>query len=104
MDISVIIPTHNRVESFRQTMDCLVNADRTGLTAEVVVVNNGSSEPAKTAAKSFAAHLPLRYFDEPEHGVYGKSHALNRALDEGRFASIPNSQSSNTFGHSKNSN
>jgi glycosyltransferase involved in cell wall biosynthesis len=88
MDISVIIPTHNRVESLRQTMDCLVNADRTGLTAEVVVVNNGSSEPAQTAAKSFAARLPLRYFYEPEHGVYGKSHALNRALDEGELGDI----------------
>lgn len=81
-DISVVICTRNRAESLRETLNCLAGADRSGLSVEVIVVNNGGVDHTEEAAKTFAGYFPVRLIYEPRQGVFGKSHALNRALEE----------------------
>jgi glycosyltransferase involved in cell wall biosynthesis len=49
--------------------------------AEVLVVDNGSTDATPAVAERWAARLPLRRVVEPRTGL---SHARNRALDMGR--------------------
>lgn len=86
--ISVIIPTRNRAASLQVTLECLASADRHGLEAEVIVVNNAGHDNTEEIVKSFEGRLPIRYFYEPTLGTFGKSHALNRALDAGSLGEI----------------
>jgi len=87
-DISVVICTRNRAESLRETLNCLVNADRTALRIEAVVVDNGGADSTPEVVRSFEEFLPIRLLFEPREGNFGKSHALNRALDEGDLGKI----------------
>jgi glycosyltransferase involved in cell wall biosynthesis len=87
-DISVVICTRNRAESLRETLDCLVKANRTGIQVEIVVVDNGSTDDTPEIANSFRNQIDVRVLFEPRQGVFGKSHALNRALDEGGLGTI----------------
>jgi glycosyltransferase involved in cell wall biosynthesis len=87
-DISVIICTRNRSSSLKTTLECLARADRDGLRAELIVVDNGSKDDTKNAAESFRSWIPTRYLYEPTLGAFGKSHALNRALDDGGLGKI----------------
>lgn len=87
-DISVIICTRNRAESLHQTLTCLATADRGGLQVEVVVVDNGGTDATPETVRAFGGRLPTRLLFEPRQGTHGKSHALNRALDEGGLGKI----------------
>src|SRR5712692_5514530 len=87
-DISVVIPTQNRAESLRITLECLASANLDGIRAEVIVVNNAGRDNTGEIVASFGPRIPLRYLYEPTLGVYGKSHALNRALDTNGLAEI----------------
>ena len=86
--ISVIICTQNRSESLKVTLECLASSFRDGIQAEVIVVDNASRDNTRDVATSFNERIPLRYMYEPVVGVYGKSHALNRALDSGGLGEI----------------
>lgn len=88
LDISVVICTRNRSQSLSETLRCLATANRAGLQVEVVVVDNGSEDATAEVVQAFGSHLPARLLSEPRQGVYGKSYALNRALDEGRLGKI----------------
>jgi glycosyltransferase involved in cell wall biosynthesis len=87
-DISVVICTRNRAASLHETLTCLAAADRTGLEVEIVIVNNGGTDATPEVARVFGDRLHLRSLFEPQEGVFGKSHALNRALNEGRLGKI----------------
>lgn len=87
-DISVLVCTRDRAESLRETLDCLARADRTGLRVEIVVVDNGSTDATPEVVRAFGGLLDIRLLFEPRQGVFGKSHALNRALDEGGLGGI----------------
>jgi glycosyltransferase involved in cell wall biosynthesis len=52
------------------------------------VVDNGGGDATPAAVRDFQERLPIRLLLEPRQGVYGKSHALNRALDTGSLANI----------------
>lgn len=82
-DISVLLCTRNRADSLRETLDCLARADRAGLQVEIVVVDNGSTDATQEVARAFSGLIDIRLLFEPRQGVFGKSYALNRALDEG---------------------
>ena len=86
--ITVVICTRNRAESLRITLEHLAAADRAALAAEVIVVDNGGFDHARDVSLAFADRLALRYLYEPAQGVYGKSHALNRAMNEAKLGSI----------------
>ena len=84
-DISVVIATRDRADSLAETLEYLGRADRDGLDVEVVVVDNGSADATRPTVEAFAGRLPVRYLFE---GQPGKSHALNRALDEGGLGEV----------------
>jgi glycosyltransferase involved in cell wall biosynthesis len=87
-DISVIIPTQNRARSLEVTLEHLAAADRDGIRADVVVVENAGHDNTREVVDSFQRRLPVRHLYEPTLGVFGKSHALNRALDAGGLGDI----------------
>jgi glycosyltransferase involved in cell wall biosynthesis len=80
-NISILIATCNRAQSLRSTLESIhrVNIPR-DLAAEVIVVENGSTDGTAQVVKSFASGgLPVRYLREPKAG---KSNSLNRAIAE----------------------
>ncbi len=84
-DISVVIPTCGRPDSLRTTLQYLVDADRTGLHVEVIVVDNGIDPNTKPAADSFAHAFPVRYLREPRPG---KPYAVNLAMNQRGLGSL----------------
>jgi hypothetical protein len=85
IDVTVLFCTRNRAPSLKETIDCVMAADRTGLTVELVVIDNDSSDETARVAASFADRISVRYFLEKK---VGKGHCLNRALDEGGLGRI----------------
>ncbi len=82
---SIIIATRNRSIALGETLQSLdrVRAPA-GLSTEVIVVDNGSSDTTRHCATSISLSLgPVRYLYEPRPG---KSHALNTALAMARGA------------------
>ena len=79
MDVSVLIPTYNGSRSMHELLSSLVAAEVPhGLSFEVVVVDNNSSDDTKAVVLSFLDRLPtLKYTFEPEPG---KSRAVNTGL------------------------
>lgn len=89
LDISILIPTLNRAASLQVTLQCLGEAVCDDVAVEVVVIDNGSTDDTRRVVETFAARINARYLYQPSPiGVYGKSHALNRALDRGALGSI----------------
>lgn len=76
-DITVIIATRNREKSLSRTLTALASADRTGITVEVVVVDNGSVDSTADVVRGFSG-IRINYLHE---ATPGKSSALNHALD-----------------------
>ena len=87
-DISVIICTRNRAESLRLTLEALAKASHDGMRVEVVVVDNAGNDGTRDVVESFAPRIPARYLYESTLGVFGKSHALNCALDAGGLGNL----------------
>jgi glycosyltransferase involved in cell wall biosynthesis len=69
-------------------LECLASADRDGIRAEIIVVDNAGTDNTKEVAESFCDRIPLRYLYEPTSKVYGKSSALNRALASSALGAI----------------
>jgi glycosyltransferase involved in cell wall biosynthesis len=86
--VSVIICTRNRADSLAITLECLASADRTGIRAEVVLVDNGSQDHTTAVVAAYNPRIPIRYVYEPTLGGWDKSKALNRALDIGELGEI----------------
>ena len=78
MNISLIICTFNRSESLRVTLQtaCCIDIPL-GLSWEVIIVDNNSSDATRTVCDSFLNKLPLRYVCEKRQG---KSYALNAGV------------------------
>jgi glycosyltransferase involved in cell wall biosynthesis len=87
-DISVVVCTRNRAESLGLTLECLASANREGICAEVIVVDNAGADRTREIAESFASRIPIRYLYEPKTKEFGKCHALNCALDSGHLGEI----------------
>jgi len=86
--VSVIICTRNRADSLRVTLQALAAADRRGIRVEVVVVDNAGNDSARQVVESFASQFSVRYLYQPVTGIFGKSHALNCALDAGGLGAL----------------
>jgi validoxylamine A glucosyltransferase len=56
-DISVIIPTYNRAQDLRKTLEGMVRADKGNLAVEIVVVDNGNTDQTKLVVESFHDRL-----------------------------------------------
>lgn len=85
IDLSVLLCTRNRAQSLKETINYVLAADRTGLSVEIVVIDNDSSDDTPQVAASFADRIAVRYYLEKK---VGKGHSLNRALDEGGLGRI----------------
>jgi len=65
---SVLIPTYNRAELLRRTLDSLVRQDLPRSEFEVLVIDDGSSDHTAELARGYADRLELRYFFQPDEG------------------------------------
>ncbi|MHB1035974.1 MAG: glycosyltransferase family 2 protein [Pirellulales bacterium] len=81
VDVSVLIATRDRGALLRQTLESLARQQLDGITWEVIVVDNGSSDATPSVLEEAASHLPLVSIQEPRPG---KNRALNKALDVAR--------------------
>ena len=80
VDACIAICTHNRAKSLGRTLESLVNLDvPAGLTWEVIVIDNKSTDRTRDVIKRFEAKLPIRWVFED---MQGRSYARNRALQE----------------------
>jgi glycosyltransferase involved in cell wall biosynthesis len=65
---SVVIPTYNRAELLRRTLDSLVGQDLPGSEFEVLVVDDGSSDRTAEVVRDYRNRLDVRYFFQPDEG------------------------------------
>ena len=78
MHVTVAICTWNRSRLLRQTLEQLLNlAVPPGMSWELLVVNNNSTDDTDRVLAEFESRLPLRRVLEPNPGL---SHARNTAL------------------------
>jgi glucosyl-dolichyl phosphate glucuronosyltransferase len=77
--LSVAICTRNRAGMLAQTLDAMASGLRVpaGVTWELLVVDNGSTDDTDRVLNAFAARLSIRRLFEPEQGL---SHARNLAV------------------------
>jgi len=84
-DITILIPTYNRAEGLRVTLEAMCLVERDNLSVVFVVIDNNSKDNTKEVVKSFNNRLPLSYLFEPRPG---KNRALNKAIDEVELGEI----------------
>ena len=65
---SVVIPTYNRVELLRRTLDSLVTQRLPSSEFEVLVVDDGSSDSTALLVDNYRDRLAVRYFFQPDEG------------------------------------
>ncbi|MEO7262205.1 MAG: glycosyltransferase [Jatrophihabitantaceae bacterium] len=65
---SVVIPTYNRAELLRRTLDSLAWQDLPRTAFEVLVVDDGSSDGTAGLIEGYRDRLDLRYFFQPDEG------------------------------------
>jgi glycosyltransferase involved in cell wall biosynthesis len=69
--VSVVIPLYNERENIGQTIGAVDTALReAGLDAEIVVVDDGSTDGSGDAVRSAGGELPLRVNEQPNSGRY----------------------------------
>ena len=83
MDCSVLLATRDRAASLERTLASLAAQEAPGLTWEVLVADNGSTDDTPAVLERWAGRLPLRTATEP---APGKNRALNRVLGMARGA------------------
>lgn len=84
MDISVVLGTYNRAASLHVTLQsCLGMVCPPGLTWELLVVDNNSTDTTREVVEGFAgtAAFPVRYIFEKRQG---RSAALNAGIAEAK--------------------
>jgi glycosyltransferase involved in cell wall biosynthesis len=84
MDITVVLCTFNRCERLRKALESIaVSVVPQGVTWEVLIVDNNSTDQTMSAVKEFFKRDPerFRYLFEVRQG---KSYALNSGLKEAR--------------------
>lgn len=77
LDISVIIPTHNRDRSLARTLEAITQIDCGDLRVEFIIVDNNSNDRTLEVVESYVDRLNIRYLFESRQG---KNCAINHAL------------------------
>ncbi|MEU7585791.1 glycosyltransferase [Micromonospora sp. NPDC049230] len=80
---SVVIPTYNRMDLLRRTLDALTRQDIGTDAFEVLVVDDGSSDDTEAMVASFRDRLDVRYFFQPDEG-FRVAAARNIGIAEAR--------------------
>ncbi|MEU1756010.1 glycosyltransferase [Micromonospora matsumotoense] len=66
--ISVVIPTYNRADLLRGTLEALTAQRMPAGTVEVIVADDGSSDGTRDVVQGFTRRLRLRYHFQPDRG------------------------------------
>ena len=74
----VVIPTSNRLDLLKRTLDSFSDCSLPAIYREAVVVENGAKQVAESVAAQFKGKINLRYIYTP---TGNKSHALNTVLE-----------------------
>lgn len=85
IEVSVIIPTHNRAEELRRTLNKMMAVSRESISVEFIIIDNGSTDNTRSIVESFTERIPIRYLFESRPG---KNCALNLALDKAPIGEI----------------
>nr|MDT0659795.1 glycosyltransferase [Micromonospora sp. DSM 115978] len=67
--VSVIVPTHNRAEDLRLTLESLCEQTLAVDQYEVIVADDGSSDDTRSVVHSFTGRLRLKYHFQEDLGV-----------------------------------
>src|SRR6202030_3038576 len=79
---TVALPTYNRAELLRQTLEGVTRQNYPAGEFEILVIDNNSTDATAEVVASFAARSPApRRVVETKQGL---NHARNRAIDEAR--------------------
>lgn len=75
---SVIVPVYNRIDEVQDLLKSLTHQSHKDF--EIIIVEDGSTEPCKDAVEQFANHLNVKYFYKSNEGRsiarnYGIEHA-----------------------------
>ena len=82
MRVSVVIPLYNEGEHIAQTIGAVDAALREAdLDAEIVVVDDGSTDRSGDAARGAEAEVPIRVLEQPNSGRYAARKAGLEAAD-----------------------
>ncbi|WP_106505837.1 glycosyltransferase [Brachybacterium timonense] len=87
VDLSVVIPAWNAEKTLSAQLDALAE-QRSGITWEVIIADNGSRDGTRALVEHRAAEfpVPLRVVDASERR--GAAHARNRGVSEARGETI----------------
>jgi glycosyltransferase involved in cell wall biosynthesis len=77
MDLSIILPTYNRAEVLKDTLNSLSSIHFKEHLLEIIVVDNNSTDNTKFIVNKFSEILPIQYVFEKKQG---KSNALNSGI------------------------
>jgi glycosyltransferase involved in cell wall biosynthesis len=81
-DVSVVVPTYNRRELLKRTLDTLLSQHAPGVRYEVLVVDNNSNDDTRPMVDSLARQdHRVKYHLEPRQGV---SYARNTGITAAR--------------------
>ncbi len=81
-EFSVIVPVYNRIDEIRELLDSL--AAQTIQNFEVIVVEDGSTEPCRETVEAFARCLDVKYhYKDNEGRSIARNYGMDRA--EGRM-------------------
>ena len=84
---SVVIPSRNRPAQLRRCLEAIARLDTPPSRYEVIVVDDGSTEPYSTWIKGFAARMPVACLRR-EGGGPGQARNAGVAAARGRFAAL----------------
>ncbi|WP_084186861.1 glycosyltransferase [Andreprevotia chitinilytica] len=84
--ISVVIPTYNRAELLRYTLESLRQQTLDKTQFEVIVVDDGGSDNSEAVVKEFADDLNVKYFWQEDDGFRaGKARNIGTAIAVGKY-------------------
>jgi glycosyltransferase involved in cell wall biosynthesis len=86
-ELSVVVPVYNEAPQLTRTIDALVEAiEQSGVDAELVVVDDGSTDGSAEAARgALAKRLPLTIVAQPNSGRF---HAVRNGLRRARGSNV----------------
>ncbi len=85
LDLTVIMPTFNRAEIVKITLESMAAMNTGDLRFQIAVVDNNSKDDTRAVIESFEDRLPVKYLFEEKPG---KNCALNRGLDDADLGDI----------------
>lgn len=84
--ISVVIPTFNRADLLRYTLESLSLQTLSTSQFEVIVVDDGGSDHSEQVVQSFAQKMNVKYFWQEDKGFRaGKARNIGTAIAEGKY-------------------